>query len=625
MRRSLAALLLACLALAAAGSSGLPWNQGPLLKTWLDQYYFGFADPADWTALNDSFPTWTDMMDSVGSAMVDPQARDTATAALRKAERDSLLAMAAQADADTARIKADRDSVRLDGKQASGSYGAPYDSATIAAMAESSKTVRNFGSKLDTNGVAVNSKLLLGQDTAALRSLYDTVDYAVKSETAAYAANGGGLAAPGYWFQQNMATPISITSMAWDSVNSTMWAVNNNTSKVYVYSTTTGLLIDSVTTDTMPACVVVNTTSNKVYVTTAKGNWEDGGWDVWVFNGTTRAKVCSLDFVGEGGARNGPVAMTWNPNNNRVYVSCTHNSTWTGIRVIDGVGDTVMTTHAMAMTPMVPSGAPMQGYSYNNGQALSLTSNRLYIGSNDSLKMAVVDCDADTLMPYIRFRLMPSYVAWNSVEDQIYTTNGNGGTGDSLLYQIDCATNTIVDSSLLLSGQLNKMVYNAYENKLYSVHYNPKNLLCVMDCDANTVTRKATPRTLFDIVIDPRLNRLYAGGNNDTMYMTLDCRTDLWIDSTPTRYQSQALFVDRVNHRVWGPDRYHTEMDIYNGLRPTPYQTLGAEAMTTHSLSVGFHLPGSGAVMVDSFQYRNDTLYQWIGGKRGPGQVFATP
>ena len=132
MRRStLAILALACVAFAVIPGPGLPWNGDNMLREWLGQYFLGIGDTATIVAMAESAKTvrnFTQKLDTNGvaanakllqgkdttalwnaktlqgrdtttfvrpGASTDQQARDTSLAALRKAERDSLLAMAA--------------------------------------------------------------------------------------------------------------------------------------------------------------------------------------------------------------------------------------------------------------------------------------------------------------------------------------------------------------------------------------------------------------------------------------------------------------------------------------------------------------------------------------------------
>lgn len=96
---------------------------------------------------------------------VDDQAQDTAAAALRFAERDSLAAITALDTGKAALAWALRDSVRLDGKQASGSYAsAIYQDTASKALEWALRDSVRLDGKLETGGKAADAT---GADSAS--------------------------------------------------------------------------------------------------------------------------------------------------------------------------------------------------------------------------------------------------------------------------------------------------------------------------------------------------------------------------------------------------------------------------------------------------------------------------
>jgi len=206
-----------------------------------------------------------------------------------------------------------------------------------------------------------------------------------------------------------------------------IYVANINSGTVSVMDGITNKVTDTITVGKAPYGVAVNPVTNKVYVTNIQSN------SISVIDGKTN-KVTGTITVG-----NSPVGVSTNTLTNMIYVT---NHASNSISVIDGKTNKVTGTITVGTSPVGVSANPVTNKVYvTNIQSSTVSvidgkTNRVVntIIVNPSLGRPKTLGDPVLNMPIlVKFPLIASLVAVNSVSNMVYVTN----TGSDIVSIID--------------------------------------------------------------------------------------------------------------------------------------------------------------------------------------------
>jgi len=265
----------------------------------------------------------------------------------------------------------------------------------------------------------------------------------------------------------------------------------------------------------LPADVLWNPTSNKVYVANTES------YDVTIIDGATNAVIGTVPVP----ANSYLADLCWNSVENKVYCTST-DPDW--LNVIDGAGDSLL--HRVRMR-----GGPTY-------MAYNATMNKLYVTCFDDYMVRVYDGAADTLVAEVWLGDLnfPHTLFWHPVSNRVFCTTW--GNADSVMV-VDCALEQVVER-------------REYGQQPFTMCWNPVNGLVYMQSRyaiyALTPTGDSVVATLDgwarDLCTVPFPNKLYASGRHPGLDV-IDCDTHTVIDSVAAA--SGVLVCDTVRGKVY--------------------------------------------------------------------------
>ena len=219
----------------------------------------------------------------------------------------------------------------------------------------------------------------------------------------------------------------------------------------------------------------------------------------------------------------------WSHINNKAYIP-----TAPGITIVDGAGDSVLTTLRI----------PRQ-YGFNwSSKVYNDSQNCLATVEADSYRLLVIDGAADTVRARLALARRPIGVVWNPRHNRYYVVQ-NLYPNDSLYLTVfDARADTVLDSfPLLVMAWGVALEYVPTGDKLY---IGTESSLLVIDCGPDTV-RTRLPFAADDLVWSSAANKLYCflhTGLGDTAKV-VDCSSDTLLRT--------IRVVPRVGSAVYAP------------------------------------------------------------------------
>jgi len=195
-----------------------------------------------------------------------------------------------------------------------------------------------------------------------------------------------------------------------------------------------------------PGYVGVNSTTNRVYVTSEISN------TVSVIDGASSIVVATVS-VGKT-----PYGVGVNPTTNRVYVSNFYSD---NVSVIDGASNTIVATVPVGSNPI--------------GVGVSPTTHRVYVANYHSDTVSVIDGASNTVVATVPVGSRPNAVGVNPTTNRVYVANegsnivsviqdGVGLTGsDTPGDVLGLATSEAPATSVLLGGELDRGFQMPYQ------------------------------------------------------------------------------------------------------------------------------------------------------------------
>ena len=209
--------------------------------------------------------------------------------------------------------------------------------------------------------------------------------------------------------------------------------------------------------------------SNKhVYVTNYGGSSNADTNKVSVID-TSSDKVIDTVSVGKK-----PLAITYNPNNNHVYVANTFSDT---ISVIDTLrNNNVISNIAVAHFP----GNSSSGIAYNSKNG------NMYVANIGSDSVSEIDGSNNVVTSSIKQLSNPAGIAYDSANDHIYITNNKANT----VSVIDTLRNNKVIATIPVGISPSSIIFDADNNHVYVANTgsdNSRDTVSVIDTSTNKV------------------------------------------------------------------------------------------------------------------------------------------
>ena len=309
-----------------------------------------------------------------------------------------------------------------------------------------------------------------------------------------------------------------------DSVRNMIYVVCAGSRLVYVIDGSNDVAIDSVAVGRDPVGgIAIDVGSNEVYVTNYGSN------DISVVDGATISVGATIRLAFY--AREVAVDQTgrrWYVtnslgNNVRCYEPATSTLVWDQtvgyspgeIRVCNAIAGvtvdrlyvTLPDTNSLLVLDLA-TGTPLDTLTVGSsprGVTVNELTDRLYVANNASRSVSVLEASTGTPLETIAFPWSPLDVEVNHETDMIYVTTWMG-----MLYAVDGATNTIIDS-LCLSGawEPNHIAINEQTNRIYVTGLNTTEIWVVNGTDLTLEADLLTTDFPDQVAVSEVLGRAY--------------------------------------------------------------------------------------------------------------------
>jgi YVTN family beta-propeller protein len=266
------------------------------------------------------------------------------------------------------------------------------------------------------------------------------------------------------------------------AINGTVSVINGTT----ISGSTSGLESEEIAVRSRPNDVVVNPTTNTIYVA------ESGSNTVSIIEGKTDNEVGKVSVKGA------PSSLAVNPTTNTIYVA-SYDSNITS--VIDG------------KTNRVVKNITMDGSSPTS-VAVNPTTNTIYVANSLSNTISVIDGTTNSVMPSIDVGSRPTSVAVNPTTNTIYVANSLSNT----ISVIDGTTTNSEPRSIDVGSRPTSVAVNPTTNTIYVASYDSSAVFVINGTTNNEVGKVSVKGAPSDVAVNPTTNTIYvAKEDNDSL------------------------------------------------------------------------------------------------------------
>lgn len=165
---------------------------------------------------------------------------------------------------------------------------------------------------------------------------------------------------------------------------------------------------------------------------------------------------------------------------------------------------------------------------FPGGMAYLSSNNTMYLANDSSPTQAavsIIDCATNTIIgsPILLSGQTPYIIAYDIADNRMYITLADSGTVEV----IDCATNMVIGSPISIGSDCTSIAYDPVHNTMY-VTSSFDQFLVIIDCTTNTVTGSISLSTFepVDIAYDPVHNRMYVTLGSTNKVKVINCITN---------------------------------------------------------------------------------------------------
>ncbi len=334
---------------------------------------------------------------------------------------------------------------------------------------------------------------------------------------------------------------------------------------VTVINGATNMVAANVTVGDNPQFLVINSTTNKIYVTNRKDN------TVSVINGATNTVIKTISVGSH------PVVEDVDPITNKIYVVNNGNGQGTTMSVIDGNTDTVTATVTVGNYPVSVAVDPVRNKIY----VVNYCGNQFGCNATPAPgTVSVIDGATNHVTATVTVGYGPAIIFVNAVTNKIYAQNSCGNTsscditGDNTnvigtVTQIDGST---LATQTVATGQGSvAMAYNNVANAVY-ISNNTDNTISVINGATLAVSTVNVGTAPDDVEVNPATNTIFvcnSGSNTETVINGATLTTIATIDVGNTPVEA---WVNPVVNRVYVTNVGDQTVSVLSGVAPNAIQ-----------------------------------------------------
>jgi YVTN family beta-propeller protein len=294
-----------------------------------------------------------------------------------------------------------------------------------------------------------------------------------------------------------------------------------------------------------PIALCYNPQNNRVYCANR------GDDNVTVIDGASNSVITAVT------AGSGPYALCYNPQNNKAYSA---NIFSDNVTVVDGASNSVITT--------VTVGSGPRALCYNP------QNNKVYCANAYSNDVTVIDGASNSVITTVTAGSGPYALCYNPQNNKVYCANyGYLGSIDNVTV-IDGASDSVI-TTVTVGSWPQALCYNPQNNKVYcAVYYGRK--VTVIDGASNSVI--ATVPAGYDpraLCYNPQNNRVYCANRGDDNVTVIDGASDSVITTVTVGSGPRALCYNPLNNKVYCANWSSGTVTVIDGASNQVLRTIG--------------------------------------------------
>ena len=412
---------------------------------------------------------------------------------------------------------------------------------------------------------------------------------ATGGQSVTFTASASGSPAPTYQWQKNNVDIDGATGNSYtipnvaisDAATYTVIATNyvgSSTSHPMVLSVLSNenhTISTSLPVGLNPGPLVVNPTTNKIYVINQSAHFYDPSHTVTVIDGVTNEALT----VDVGAA---PYAVALNSITDKIYVTHVAGSPNDSVTVIDGK------TNGMISLPV--------GYSPKS-IAINPVTNKIYVANETSANVTIID-GVTNATTTVAVGFSPEAIGVNSVTNKIYVADGGGVT------VIDGATNAT--STVVVGSQPVAIAVNSVTNKIYVANYSSNNVTVIDEVTNATSTVAVTGYSPRSVEVNSTTNEIYVIGSTTTVIDGVT-NTPVAVAAPGSDGSPYGLALDRVLNRAYVAYGFGNSLTKIDGA--TKATTTAATGLWPYAVAVN---PATGTVYATNVNDGTVTVLTWL-------------
>jgi YVTN family beta-propeller protein len=256
----------------------------------------------------------------------------------------------------------------------------------------------------------------------------------------------------------------------------------------------------------------------------------------------------------------GPIALVYNPINNKVY--CANNGNH-NVTIINGLLNSVIRTVATGYNPSAILFNP--------------ANNKVYCANQTSNTVTVIDGVTDSVIKQIAVGAQPHKLIYTSYNNKIYCANSYDlnvsvidGFTDSVIKTLPIGTGWRSGPSAFAYNNINNKIYISYWEGYHSPH---PGKVAIFDCITDSlITTAAVGEVPQALVYDSTDNKIFCANNWSNTVTIIDGIIDMPVGMVPVGYDPYALEFNPINNKIYCANSrfsypgYDGSVTIINGL-----------------------------------------------------------
>lgn len=250
-----------------------------------------------------------------------------------------------------------------------------------------------------------------------------------------------------------------------------------------------------------------------------------------------------------------PLGVAVNPTTDRIYVG---NNQSLNVSVIEGATNTVVAT--------VP------GINSARDIAVNPTTNRIYVSASSGHRLSVIDGTANSVTQ-IWLDGLPDGVGVNPVTNRIYVSNDASQYWMPSLSIVDGLTEAVIDEVSVGSDPQDVDV-NSDTNRVYVAKEYGDNVV-VVDGATNTVlVTVGVGDAPFGVAVNARTGRIYVANSGSDTVSVIDGATNNVLPAIPVGDQPHGVAVNPTTNRIYVANWGSNDVSLIDGVANTVAATV---------------------------------------------------